>query len=145
MTQNLHLQGSKGTRRKKKPKRIQSTVSAIHDIVIANLRQGHICIKFHLKIWKTALEKLKTQSGFPVMTQIPNSTLLSGKAHSFQSKGNESNIKSMLVKFFDCWGIAHQKFVIPGQTAALLVGVFIMYERARPPKESETLMEPGMV
>jgi len=51
----------------------------------------------------------------------------------------------MLGKFFDCWGIAHQKFVVPGQTAALLVGVFTMYERARPPKESETLMEPGMV
>jgi len=31
------------------------------------------------------------------------------------------------------------------QLAALLVGVFTMYERARPPKESETLMEPGMV
>jgi hypothetical protein len=73
----------------KKPNRIQNTVSAIHDIIIANLRQGHICIKFHLKIWKTAPEKLETQSGFPVVTQIPNSTLLSGKAHSFQSKGNE--------------------------------------------------------
>jgi hypothetical protein len=31
------------------------------------------------------------------------------------------------------------------QLAALLVGVFTMYERARPPKESEMLMEPGMV
>jgi hypothetical protein len=31
------------------------------------------------------------------------------------------------------------------QLATLLEGVFILYERARPPKESETLMEPGMV
>jgi hypothetical protein len=67
----------------KKPRRIQSTASVIHDIVIANLREGHVFIKFHLKLWKTALEKLETQSGFPVMTQIPNSTLLSRKAHSF--------------------------------------------------------------
>jgi hypothetical protein len=67
----------------KKPRRMQSTASVIHDIVIANMREGHICIKFHLKIWKTALEKLETQSRFPVMTQIPNSTLLNGKAHSF--------------------------------------------------------------
>ena len=110
----------------KKPKRIHSTVRVIHDIVIANLKEGHICIKFHLKLWKTAREKLETQSGFPVMTQIPN-------------------MKSMLVKFFDCWGTVHQKFVIPGQTAALLVGVFTMYERARPSEESETLMGRGMV
>jgi len=68
----------------KQPRRIQSTLSVIYDIVIANLREGHICIKFHLKVWKTALEKLETQSGFPVMTQIPNSTLLNGKARSFQ-------------------------------------------------------------
>jgi len=31
------------------------------------------------------------------------------------------------------------------QLAALLVGVLIMYERAKLLKESETLMEPGMV
>ena len=82
VTQNLHLQGSQGTRRMKKPKRILCTVSVIHDILIANLREGHICIMFHLKLWKTALEKLETQSGFPVAIQIPNSSLFSGKAHS---------------------------------------------------------------
>jgi len=58
----------------KKPRRIQSTVSVIYDIVIVNLREGHICIKFQLNLWKTALKKLETQSGFPVMTQTPNST-----------------------------------------------------------------------
>jgi len=58
----------------KKPRRIQSTLSVIYDIVIANLREEHICIKFHLKLWKTALKKLETQYGFSVMTQIPNST-----------------------------------------------------------------------
>jgi hypothetical protein len=61
------------------------------------------------------------------------------------SKGNESNIKSTMVKFFDSLGIVHQKFAIPGQTSALLVRVFTMYKRAKPPREFETIMKPGLV
>jgi len=131
VTQNLHLQCSKGTRRVKKPRRIQSTVSVIYDIVIVNLREGHICIKFQLNLWKTALKKLETQSGFPVMTQTPNSTPFLPCTKETSQTSREHWWSFLTVGALPIKNLSSQA----RQLAALLVGVFTMYETARPPKE----------
>jgi hypothetical protein len=79
---------------------------------MADLKEQRICMKFCFALGRTASEThemLKTAFGDNAM----------GRTQTFEwfsrfKRG--SNIKSMLVIFFDCEGIVHQKFVPPSQT-----------------------------
>jgi hypothetical protein len=79
---------------------------------MADLKGQRICVKFCFTFGKTAsetYEMLKTAFGDTAM----------GRTQTFEwfsrfKRG--SNIKSMLVIFFDCGGIVHQEFIPPGQT-----------------------------
>jgi hypothetical protein len=76
---------------------------------MADLKEKLICAKFCFKLGKTASQThdiLKTAFG-----DNARSSPRPKKARKVRS-----NIKSMLMIFFDCEGTVHQEFVPPGQT-----------------------------
>jgi hypothetical protein len=79
---------------------------------MADSKDQCICVKFCFRLGKTASETreiLKTAFGDNAM----------GRTRTFERFSRfkrESNIKSMLVIFFDCEGTVHQEFVPSGQT-----------------------------
>jgi hypothetical protein len=106
----------------------------------ADLKQQRICVKFCFRLGKTVLkthEMLRTAFGDDAME----------RTQTLEAKQVRSNIKSMLVMFFDSEVIVHQEFVPPGQNGepVLLPGGFEASEGASPPKTSGTMVEPGLV
>jgi hypothetical protein len=95
-------------------------------------------VKFCFKLGKTASEKreiLKTVSGDNAMVRTQT-------CEWFCRFKRGSNIKSMLVIFYDFEGIVHQEFFPP---AALLSEGFEASEGASLPKTSGTMAEPELV
>jgi hypothetical protein len=79
---------------------------------MADSKEQRICVKFCFKLGKTASEThkmLKTASGDNDMERTQSSEW-------FSQFKRGSNIKSILVSFFDCEGIVYQEFFPPDQT-----------------------------
>ena len=83
----------------------------------ADFREQRACIKFCFKLGKTATEgyeMLKTAFGG---TKTQSSQWKSpGSPRQKKARQVRSNIKSMLICFFDQKGTVHKEFVPPGQT-----------------------------
>ena len=99
-----------------------NVLSAI--IELADFRERRACIKFCFKLRKTATEcyeTLKTALEEQAMGHFQTKTQSSqskspGSPRPKKERQVRSNIKSMLICFFDHKGNVHKEFVPPGQT-----------------------------
>jgi hypothetical protein len=78
---------------------------------MADFREQRACIKFFFKLGKTATEAFGGPKLNPVNGKVRGHLDRPKKARQVRS-----NIKSMLICFFEQKGIVHKEFVPPGQT-----------------------------